>query len=76
MSEFFPWDDMLYSVGIASIDAQHKKLVALVNNLFEAMKSGKGATVVGSILDELIQYTASHFKYAEECMENVSIQHY
>ena len=49
------------SVGIASIDADHRKLVVLVNDLYEAMSVGEGSKVLGRVLDELIQYTRTHF---------------
>ncbi|MGD1075133.1 MAG: bacteriohemerythrin [Thermodesulfovibrionales bacterium] len=61
------WSDDL-SVNIGSIDAQHKKLVALVNTLHDAMSSGKGQQALGKILDELIEYTKSHFATEERLM--------
>ncbi len=68
MAEFFPWNQDLYSVGVKTLDEQHKKLVALINTLFDAMKIGKGSTVVGKTLDELIEYTKVHFHDEEEHM--------
>lgn len=59
------WNDKL-SVGVKSIDDQHKKLVSLVNQLHDGMIAGKGKEVVGPVLDGLIAYTASHFKYEED----------
>lgn len=59
------WSDKL-SVGVGSIDDQHKKLVTLVNRLHDAMMSGKGKEAVGPVLKGLIDYTATHFKYEEE----------
>jgi hemerythrin len=55
-----------FSVGIGSIDAQHTKLISLINNLHEAMNRGEGKAVVGTILTELIQYTKTHFAFEEE----------
>ena len=54
-----------YSVGIKEIDKQHMKLVDLVNELHDGMKSGKGKEVLGKILNELVNYTALHFKHEE-----------
>lgn len=68
MSEFFPWNKELYSVGVDIIDEQHKKLFSLINKLFDAMKIGKGSSMVGSILDELIEYTKNHFSAEEDYM--------
>lgn len=58
------WTDS-FSVKVAEIDAQHKKLVELINKLFDAMKVGKSKDVMGEILTNLIAYTATHFKTEE-----------
>jgi hemerythrin len=55
-------------VNIHSIDEQHKKLVTLVNNLNDAMSSGKGQQIMGKILDNLVAYTKTHFATEERLM--------
>lgn len=62
---YMEWSDKL-SVGVESIDSQHRKLVSMVNELFDAMKSGQGKDKMGKTLDGLIAYTASHFAYEEQ----------
>ena len=59
------WNEKM-SVGIASIDEQHKKLVGMLNDLFDGVQAGKAAEVLGQVLDGLIAYTAAHFKFEEE----------
>ncbi len=59
------WSDKL-SVGVRSIDDQHKKLVTLLNQLHDGMIAGRGKEVVGPVLKGLIDYTATHFKYEED----------
>jgi hemerythrin len=59
------WTDKL-SVGVPSIDAQHKKLVGIANELYDAMKAGHGKDVLDKTLDGLINYTVTHFKYEEK----------
>ncbi len=61
----FVWDDSL-SVGIISIDDQHKVLISLVNRLNAAMKKQMSETVMGEILAELVRYTTTHFATEEE----------
>jgi hemerythrin-like metal-binding protein len=61
----FVWNEKL-SVGIPSIDNQHKKLVTFINQLHDGMMAGKGKEVVGPVLKGLIEYTATHFKYEEQ----------
>jgi len=50
-----------YSVKIKKFDEQHEKLVDLINQLHAAMKSGQGVTVIGIIIQSLVQYTYTHF---------------
>lgn len=59
------WDDSL-KLGIAVVDRQHQHLIEIINRLHEAVVDGKGADVVSGILDELIVYTATHFKTEEK----------
>jgi len=59
-----------YSVGVASLDEQHKRLVELINRLHQAMLDGQGRSVVHEILDALIDYTKVHFSTEEKLMES------
>lgn len=62
------WSDKL-SVNIREIDEQHKRLVGMVNELHDAMSSGKGKEAMGAILTGLVQYVASHFATEERHMK-------
>ncbi len=62
------WSDSL-SVKVKQFDDQHKKLVDMVNQLFDAMKTGKGSQVMGDILKQLISYTQTHFAAEERLMK-------
>jgi hemerythrin-like metal-binding protein len=63
----FPWKDS-YSVGIPEIDAQHKGLIRLINELHAAMSTGQGKQILGKTLDDLVQYTEIHFSFEEGIM--------
>ena len=63
----FEWKD-LYSTGIHSVDAQHRNLFAVAEDLYAAMSTGQGKASVGRTLDRLVQYTASHFSHEERLM--------
>ncbi len=58
------WTDDL-SVSVSGIDAQHKKLVTMINNLHDAMRERKGNDVIGTILKEMVAYSKTHFNYEE-----------
>jgi hemerythrin-like metal-binding protein len=64
----FVWDSS-YSVKVQRCDQDHKKLFSLTNDLYEAMRIGKGSQVVGHIVEELKEYTKSHFAAEEALME-------
>jgi hemerythrin len=63
----FEWKPQ-YSVQIASIDDQHKKLFAIAEELNTAMAHGQAKVALGKILDRLVQYTVFHFNYEERLM--------
>ncbi len=62
------WSNSL-SVGLESIDSQHKVLISLINALFSEMNSGNGKQAVSSALVKLIEYTGSHFAFEEELFD-------
>jgi len=55
-----------YSVGVGSIDNQHKKWLEMINELNDAMKNNKSKEVLAKIFHELVDYTKVHFKYEED----------
>jgi hemerythrin len=58
------WTDKL-SVGVAIIDDDHKRLVGMINELFDSMQAGHGREALGRVLDGLVQYTKMHFAREE-----------
>ncbi len=59
------WNEKM-SVGVKQLDEDHKQLVALINELHDAFKSGHGKDALGTILDSLVGYTKSHFAHEEQ----------
>jgi hemerythrin len=53
------------SVGIDSIDEQHKKLVNMINALNDAMLTNSSDELLGKIFIGLAAYTQKHFTYEE-----------
>lgn len=64
---FIEWSDKLIT-GVREADEQHKKLVSLINELYDAMKQGKGKEVIDKALDELVRYAGYHFTTEETLM--------
>jgi hemerythrin len=69
--QYVQWKEE-YSVGIESIDLQHKKLLGLINSLQTAINYKTGEAFEREALDELVDYTKTHFKFEEDMMEQNS----
>ena len=61
------WTDDL-STGIPVIDNQHQRIVEYINKLHHAQVH-HSREEVGVVLDELVDYTLSHFAFEESLME-------
>ena len=66
--QYVEWKDE-YSVGIDSIDQQHKKLLGLINQLQTAVDYSTGGEFEREALDQLVDYTKTHFSYEEGLLE-------
>jgi hemerythrin len=64
---FVEWKDEL-SVGIETIDDDHKKLLTLINNLQTAVYYPTGEAFERQALKELVDYTKYHFDREEKLM--------
>lgn len=68
-NRYLTWKDS-YSVGIESIDNDHKKLLHLINNLQTAVDYKTDKLFEKQTLDEVIDYTHYHFDREEGLMED------
>ena len=59
-----------YSVGVDSMDREHQRLIDLINNLYAAMRSGRSKDAIGTILNEVVDYTKTHFAHEERLMQD------
>ena len=60
----FVWDNS-WETGITEIDNDHKGLVNLINDLYEAMQDGSGGALLLPIFSALKHYTETHFTKEE-----------
>jgi len=61
------WSDDL-SVGLDSVDYQHRRLVEMINELDEAVSVGSDEEMLRDIIKRLYDYTDYHFTTEEEIM--------
>ncbi|MBF0606127.1 MAG: bacteriohemerythrin [Candidatus Magnetobacterium sp. LHC-1] len=64
------WTDDL-SVGVDSIDNQHKELIATFSNLLKAIERKDARDEVQKVVDFLRQYVESHFAMEETLMTRI-----
>lgn len=68
------WDNTL-SVNVQEIDKQHQRLIELINQLHELMKSGQGKDAMGPVLEDLVDYTKTHFSFEEKLFQKFNYEH-
>ncbi len=61
------WSSEL-EIGISVIDAQHQRIVEYINTVAH-VKQTKSQKELLALLDELVNYTLSHFAFEESLME-------
>lgn len=74
----FDWKQE-YSVSVTSFDRDHKKLFSFLNELHQAMAEKRGKIVVVPVLQDLIEYTRTHFAAEEAAMSKanfVDLEHH
>ncbi len=62
----FRWTEK-YSVNIAALDDEHKRLFVIINELNQALANGEGKAATDSVLRKLVDYAKAHFA-AEEAL--------
>jgi len=66
---YFEWKDS-FSVGIASIDEEHKQIIGFINRLHTAGADAQNYKEMWNILGGLIEYTMTHFAHEEKLMKD------
>lgn len=64
----FIWTDQL-NVGIEVIDQQHRRIVEYINQLDDARSNNYSREEIGFLINELVDYTISHFGFEESLQE-------
>lgn len=58
-----------YSVGVEKFDQQHKRIIALINQIHDASENGKEQQVLMDVFNSLAGYTKTHFAEEERLMK-------
>ena len=70
------WDNS-FSVGFDPIDEQHKVLVRMTNEMFQACEQGVIAADMAflQIIQKALEYAETHFTYEEDYLSEVNYPH-
>jgi hemerythrin-like metal-binding protein len=60
-----------FSVGVAELDAQHRRLIAIINRLLESAELKLESEILSDTFNELTQYALEHFRLEEQMMRAV-----
>ncbi len=73
--ELIPWREE-FALGISEIDEQHKKILAIINNLSEIFQEKKHHEqgVIDQIIQELNDYANYHFQTEEKYFDLFNYQ--
>ena len=63
-----------FNIGIEVIDNQHRQILEYINTLDQIRMSGQ-RNQIKEVLDDLIDYTQSHFSFEENLLEQVNYQY-
>jgi len=69
------WTEDL-SVGVETIDNQHKELFSRINSLADAIRQGKCTYIIHGVVTFLEDYAASHFSAEEAFMQHHAYPEY
>lgn len=72
MEPFIAWEAR-YALGIPLIDSQHKELLALTNELYEACRAGDESArkLFKDVVRRTVDYVKFHFTNEEQILERV-----
>jgi methyl-accepting chemotaxis protein len=62
------WNDA-FATHVGDVDAQHKKLIDFINEIYRGIMLEKDKAAVDSTLNELVDFTVMHFGYEESLFD-------
>ena len=62
------WNDA-FATNVGDVDAHHKKLIDLINEIYRGIMLEKGIDVVDKALGGLVEFTVMHFAYEESLFD-------
>ncbi|MBN2756345.1 MAG: hemerythrin family protein [Bacteroidales bacterium] len=68
---FLNWENS-FSVGVDSLDEQHKVLIEMINDFYENIKTRSNKENISLLLKKMKEYTILHFKTEEAYLKKIN----
>ena len=65
-----------YSVGIESMDVEHREMIELINNVYGELEGRRDADAIEDFLGEVHSAISSHFALEERIMREAGYEEY
>lgn len=69
------WRDE-FSLGVESVDVEHREMIALINSLDASMQQGASQDTVVETLGEIYARISAHFALEEKIMREAGYEHF
>lgn len=76
MSEpFFKWDQSRLTTQVDAMDEEHKKLIEIMNRLYDRNENKADKNELVEIVRELVSWTVIHIEHEEEFFDTLPYSH-
>lgn len=71
MSSLFIWDSKKYELKVSEMDNEHKKLIEIMNSLYEKNKQNAPKEDLLKHITDLLDFVVIHFQHEEAHLEKI-----
>ncbi|MEN0059208.1 MAG: bacteriohemerythrin [Bdellovibrio sp.] len=68
---FFKWDPTKFSTQVQEMDEEHRKLIQIMNRLYERNEAQAGKEELSTVVRELVSWTVTHFDHEEKFFDTL-----
>lgn len=72
---FFKWDQSRLTTHVDAMDNEHKKLIEIMNKLYDRNENKAGKAELAAIVRELASWTVTHFEHEEKFFDTLPYSH-
>lgn len=72
---FFKWDQEKLTTHVETMDNEHKKLIEIMNRLYDRHEAKASKSELASLIRELATWTITHFDHEEKFFDTLDYPH-